>query len=248
MPSLFSRNAVAPQPADATGLTPERRQAMQDLHWLAESGSAFSPPRWVKECNTMVRISRLLASHLRCLSVWRKTLARLAASAASTSMNAEISTTRKLNDTNVANCTFVAGTVPPSLAFAADGSKTASMWLRDAAGNVSTRVDSNTIVLDRDPGDISTIEDPGSVDEAREAIEASFRTAIVRTRVRAVMTFVTFVAVFGGITFVVWMGARSVLAGQMTYGELAQFLLYAMFTATSAGTPGSSSSARPLAT
>jgi ATP-binding cassette subfamily B protein len=68
-----------------------------------------------------------------------------------------------------------------------------------------------------------------------DAIEESFRTAISRTRVRAVMTFVTFVCVFGGITFVVWVGARAVLAGQMSYGELGQFLLYAMFTATSAG-------------
>jgi len=70
----------------------------------------------------------------------------------------------------------------------------------------------------------------------RDAVESSFVTAIVRTKVRAFMTFITFVAVFGGITFVVWVGARSVLAGEMTYGELAQFLLYAMFTATSAGT------------
>ncbi len=70
----------------------------------------------------------------------------------------------------------------------------------------------------------------------RRAVESSFATAIVRTRVRAFMTFVTFVSVFGGITFVVWIGARAVLAGEMTYGELAQFLLYAMFTATSAGT------------
>jgi ATP-binding cassette subfamily B protein len=69
----------------------------------------------------------------------------------------------------------------------------------------------------------------------RSAVEASFRTAIARTRVRAVMTFVVFLCVFGGVTFVVWVGARSVLAGQMTYGELGQFLLYAMFTATSAG-------------
>jgi ATP-binding cassette subfamily B protein len=68
-----------------------------------------------------------------------------------------------------------------------------------------------------------------------EAVESSFDTAITRTRVRAVMTFVTFICVFGGITFVVWVGAREVLAGAMTYGELGQFLLYAMFTAISAG-------------
>ncbi len=68
-----------------------------------------------------------------------------------------------------------------------------------------------------------------------DAVEASFTTAIVRTRVRTVMIFVTFVCIFGGITFVVWVGARSVLAGDMSYGELGQFLLYAMFTAASAG-------------
>jgi ATP-binding cassette subfamily B protein len=70
----------------------------------------------------------------------------------------------------------------------------------------------------------------------RDAVEASFDTAIARTRVRTIMIFVVFVAIFGGITFVVWVGARAVLAGNMSYGELAQFLLYAMFAATSAGT------------
>jgi ATP-binding cassette subfamily B protein len=68
-----------------------------------------------------------------------------------------------------------------------------------------------------------------------DAVESSFDTAIARTRVRAVMTFVTLVCVFGGITFVVWVGARAVLAGDMTYGQLGQFLLYAMFAAMSAG-------------
>ncbi len=68
----------------------------------------------------------------------------------------------------------------------------------------------------------------------KDAVESSFDTAIVRTRVRSIMTFITFVAVFGGITFVVWVGARSVQAGDMTYGELVQFLLYALFVATSA--------------
>jgi ATP-binding cassette subfamily B protein len=68
-----------------------------------------------------------------------------------------------------------------------------------------------------------------------DAVEASFDTGIARIRVRAVMVFVTFVCVFGGITFVVWVGARSVLSGGMSYGELVQFIAYAMFTATSAG-------------
>ena len=40
--------------------------------------------------------------------------------------------------------------------------------------------------------------------------------------------------VFGGITFVLWLGVRQVLAGTMTGGQLAQFLLYAGFVGSSA--------------
>jgi ATP-binding cassette subfamily B protein len=73
-------------------------------------------------------------------------------------------------------------------------------------------------------------------DRYRGVVEASFDTAIDRTRVRSIMSFITFCCVFGGITFVVWMGARSVLSGEITYGQLGQFVLYALFAATSAGT------------
>lgn len=73
-------------------------------------------------------------------------------------------------------------------------------------------------------------------DRYGKVVELSYDVAIERTRVRAIMSFVTFCCVFGGITFVVWMGSRSVLAGEITYGELSQFVLYALFAATSAGT------------
>jgi ATP-binding cassette subfamily B protein len=73
-------------------------------------------------------------------------------------------------------------------------------------------------------------------DRYGKVVELSYDVAIERTRVRSVMSFVTFCCVFGGITFVVWMGSRSVLAGEITYGELSQFVLYALFAATSAGT------------
>ncbi len=73
-------------------------------------------------------------------------------------------------------------------------------------------------------------------DRFRAIVEQSYDTAIERTRVRSIMSFITFCCVFGGITFVVWMGARSVLAGEITYGQLGQFVLYALFAATSAGT------------
>lgn len=67
-----------------------------------------------------------------------------------------------------------------------------------------------------------------------EAVEDSFDAAIRRTRVRASLTAVGITLVFGGITFVLWLGARQVLAGAMTGGQLLQFLLYAGFVGTSA--------------
>ena len=67
-----------------------------------------------------------------------------------------------------------------------------------------------------------------------KAVEDSFATAVRRTKVRAALTAIGIMLVFGGITFVLYLGARQVLSGTMTGGQLAQFLLYAAFVGTSA--------------
>ncbi len=66
------------------------------------------------------------------------------------------------------------------------------------------------------------------------AVEDSFDVAIKRTRVRAWLTAVATMLVFGAITVVLWFGAHQVLSGQMTGGELGQFLLLAVFAGTAA--------------
>ncbi|GAC1669991.1 MAG: ABC transporter ATP-binding protein/permease [Steroidobacteraceae bacterium] len=68
----------------------------------------------------------------------------------------------------------------------------------------------------------------------REAVEDSFATAVRRTRVRASLTAIGIMLVFAGITIVLWLGVRQVLAGTMTGGQLFQFLLYAGFVGSSA--------------
>ncbi len=68
----------------------------------------------------------------------------------------------------------------------------------------------------------------------RKAVEDSFAAAMRRTRVRAALTAVGIALVFAGITYVLWLGAHQVLAGTMTGGQLAQFLLYAAFVGSSA--------------
>jgi ATP-binding cassette subfamily B protein len=67
-----------------------------------------------------------------------------------------------------------------------------------------------------------------------QAVEESFETAVKRTKVRATLTAVGITLVFAGITGVLWLGARQVLAGTMTGGQLLQFLLYAGFVGSSA--------------
>lgn len=59
------------------------------------------------------------------------------------------------------------------------------------------------------------------------AVESSFETATRRNRMVAALTAVGTVTVCASITFVLWLGARAVLEGEMTSGELGQFLLYA---------------------
>jgi ATP-binding cassette, subfamily B, bacterial len=66
-------------------------------------------------------------------------------------------------------------------------------------------------------------------------VEHSFRTAIRRTRWRAGMTAAAIAGVFGAIVFVLWLGAQSVIDGSMSPGQLASFVLYAMFTAGGIG-------------
>jgi len=68
----------------------------------------------------------------------------------------------------------------------------------------------------------------------RTAVEASFVAAVRRSRVRAALTAVGTMLVFSGITYVLWLGARSVVAGTMSSGQLSQFLLYAGIVGTSA--------------
>jgi ATP-binding cassette subfamily B protein len=68
----------------------------------------------------------------------------------------------------------------------------------------------------------------------RDAVARSFRVAVRRIRIRGVLTALATTLVFGGITFVLWIGAHQVLAGELTFGQLSQFLLYAGYMGVAA--------------
>lgn len=67
------------------------------------------------------------------------------------------------------------------------------------------------------------------------SVETAFKTALSRIRARSLLTVVVIVLVFAAISFVLWLGAHAVLGGQMTAGELSQFIMYAVVTAGAIG-------------
>jgi ATP-binding cassette subfamily B protein len=67
------------------------------------------------------------------------------------------------------------------------------------------------------------------------SVEGAFQTAMRRIRARSLLTMLAIVLVFGTIVFVLWLGAHAVLAGNMTGGDLGQFILYASIVAGSIG-------------
>ena len=66
-------------------------------------------------------------------------------------------------------------------------------------------------------------------------VEAAFRTAIRRITARSWLTAVVILLVFGTVDGVLWIGAKDVIGGDMTGGELAAFVFYAIVVAGSVG-------------
>ncbi len=65
------------------------------------------------------------------------------------------------------------------------------------------------------------------------AVETAFQAARRRVTARAWLTATATFLVFASIVGILWYGAHAVLAGTMTGGRLAQFVLYAAFAASS---------------
>lgn len=68
-----------------------------------------------------------------------------------------------------------------------------------------------------------------------EAIEESFRAAKHRIIARAALTAIAIVLAFAGVVGILWIGAQYVLEGEMSPGQLGQFILYAVLCATALG-------------
>ena len=69
----------------------------------------------------------------------------------------------------------------------------------------------------------------------REAVERTFAVARRRVIIRAAMTAVVILLVFGGITLLVWRGAQAVSEGTISGGTIAAFVLTAGLVAGAIG-------------
>ena len=68
-----------------------------------------------------------------------------------------------------------------------------------------------------------------------DAVEATFTTAKLRIRLRAIMTAIIIGLIFGAITMVMWEGARDVASGTLSGGSIAAFVLTGALVAGSFG-------------
>jgi len=67
------------------------------------------------------------------------------------------------------------------------------------------------------------------------AVDQSYATSLLRIQARAIMTALVISLVFGGVAVVLWLGARSVVTGGMSGGELVQFVFLSVMAAGSVG-------------
>lgn len=63
----------------------------------------------------------------------------------------------------------------------------------------------------------------------------AFEVAVRRTRARAWLTALVMLLIFGAVDAVVWIGAKDVIAGEMSGGQLAAFVFYAILVAGALG-------------
>jgi ATP-binding cassette subfamily B protein len=107
-------------------------------------------------------------------------------------------------------------------------SNEAQSRLADAGAEAAETLDSIELVqaYGREGGQLSTFQ---------RAIEATFAAAMRRTGARAIMIVLVSVLLFGGFTGVLWLGARAVASGEMSFGDLATMVMYAAFAGSGLG-------------
>ena len=91
-------------------------------------------------------------------------------------------------------------------------------------------------ILNAMPTVQSYTQEHAEISRFSQSADLSFATALKRVKVRSMLTVMMVTAILGTIIFVLWVGTRQVAAGEMSGGEMASFVLYAMMVAGAVGT------------
>ena len=67
-------------------------------------------------------------------------------------------------------------------------------------------------------------------------LQAALDAALARVRLRAILSGFVFFMMISGVTLILWVGGRDLLAGKISAGDLSAFVFYAFIVASSTGT------------
>ncbi len=108
--------------------------------------------------------------------------------------------------------------------------------IRQMSKAVQDRVAETSAQIQESVSSISTVQafvrEQHELEIYTEGVEAAFDKALSLARWRASFFSVTSFAGYAAIVFIVWMGGREVIAGDLSPGDLTAFMLYTMIVAT----------------
>ena len=110
-------------------------------------------------------------------------------------------------------------------------------WVRRLSRSAQDRIADISALGDEAINAVQTVQ--AFAQESRECarfdrtVEAALQAAKQRIAASTVLIVLIILLTFGAITFVLWLGARAVLTGAMSPGQLGQFVLYAAIAAGS---------------
>ena len=108
--------------------------------------------------------------------------------------------------------------------------------IRRMSRALQDRISETSAQIQESVGAIATVQafvrEDAEADVYDGGVEAAFQQSLSLARWRASFFSVTSVVGYAAIVFIIWMGGREVIAGNLTPGDLAAFMLYTLIVAT----------------
>ncbi|MGY6631654.1 MAG: ABC transporter transmembrane domain-containing protein [Wenzhouxiangella sp.] len=108
-------------------------------------------------------------------------------------------------------------------------------WVRRLSRQAQDRIADLSALGDEAINAVQTVQafaqEPRECRRFEQAVESSVQANRQRILASTVLIVLVILLTFGAVTFVLWLGARGVLQGQISPGQLGQFVLYAVIAA-----------------